>query len=93
MPAPILEDRVNLPGGAEWIIILLIFILLFGASRLPSLGRSMGQSITGFKRGMAEGREDDEKAEQERARQQLAAGEPATPPIVAEQRTTTPDRQ
>ncbi len=93
MPAPILEDRVNLPGGAEWIIILLIFILLFGASRLPSLGRSMGQSITGFKRGMAEGREDDEKAEQERARQQLAAGEPVTPPIVAEQRTTTPDRQ
>jgi len=85
---------VNLPGGAEWIIILLIFILLFGASRLPSLGRSMGQSITGFKRGMAEGREDDDKAErEERARQQLAAGEPVTPPIVAEQRTTTPDRQ
>lgn len=86
---------MNLPGGAEWVIILLIFILLFGASRLPSLGRSMGQSITGFKRGMNEGRVDDEKAErEERERQQLTAGEaPVAPPVIAEQRTTTPDRQ
>jgi len=83
---------VNLPSGAEWIIILAIFVLLFGASRLPALGRSMGQSITGFKRGMAEGREQDDKAQGEqkaREQAQLTAGDatPAAPPVIAEQRS------
>jgi sec-independent protein translocase protein TatA len=50
----------SLPGGGELIIILLIAILLFGAKKLPDLGRSMGQSITNFKRGINEGKEADE---------------------------------
>lgn len=85
---------MNLPGGAEWVIILLIFVLLFGASRLPSLGRSMGQSITGFKRGMSEGREEEAKAEREAARQQELTAEAATdvPPVTTEQRSGTPPR-
>jgi sec-independent protein translocase protein TatA len=41
----------NLPGGTEWLVILIIALLLFG-SRLPSVMRSMGQSIKEFKRGM-----------------------------------------
>lgn len=42
------------PGGAEWIIILLIFVLLFGAKKLPELGSSVGRSIKNFKKGVAE---------------------------------------
>jgi len=34
----------SLPGGAEWIIILVIGLLLFGR-RLPEVGRSIGQGI------------------------------------------------
>jgi sec-independent protein translocase protein TatA len=42
-----------IPGVWEWLIFLAIVLLLFG-SRLPSLARSLGQSITEFKKGMKE---------------------------------------
>ena len=46
---------MNLPGGSELIIILLVLLLLFGASRLPKLARSMGQAGKEFKEGLKEG--------------------------------------
>ena len=36
-------------GIPELIVILIIFILLFGASRLPELGRGIGKGIRNFK--------------------------------------------
>ena len=44
-------------GGMEWVIILVIGLLLFG-SRLPSVGRNIGKSITEFKKGMKDAQED-----------------------------------
>ncbi len=41
-------------GGPELLIILAIVLLLFGATRLPKLGRGLGQSIRGFKKGLNE---------------------------------------
>jgi sec-independent protein translocase protein TatA len=41
-------------GPMEIGLIVLVIFLLFGASRLPKLGRSMGQSIRGFKQGLTE---------------------------------------
>jgi sec-independent protein translocase protein TatA len=41
-------------GGSELLIILLIVLLLFGATRLPKLGKGLGQSIRGFKKGLNE---------------------------------------
>ena len=37
-------------GAPELIIIALVILLLFGATRLPKLGKSMGQSIAGSSR-------------------------------------------
>lgn len=51
------------PGGSEWLIILLIFVLLFGAKKLPELSRSLGQSISSFKKGVREAHEEPEEAE------------------------------
>lgn len=50
-----------LPGGigmTEVLIFLAIALLLFGARRLPELGRSFGKGIVEFKKGL-KGIEDD----------------------------------
>ena len=49
---------MNLPGGGELIIILAVLLLLFGASRLPKLARSMGQAGKEFKQGLKEGHQE-----------------------------------
>jgi sec-independent protein translocase protein TatA len=41
-----------LPGGTELWIILAVVLLLFGSRKLPELARSMGSSITQFKKGL-----------------------------------------
>jgi sec-independent protein translocase protein TatA len=48
-------------GMPEMLTNLVIVILLFGASRLPKLARSMGQGITEFKKGLKERPEDDDE--------------------------------
>lgn len=39
-------------GFGELALILLILVVLFGASRLPQLGRGLGEGISNFKRGL-----------------------------------------
>jgi sec-independent protein translocase protein TatA len=41
-------------GVSELVVILLILMLVFGASRLPALGESLGKTIRSFKRGVAQ---------------------------------------
>ncbi len=45
-------------GYQELLIILLIVLILFGASRLPELARSLGSSVKEFKKGVNEAREE-----------------------------------
>ena len=47
--------RLGLP---ELIIILLIIILIFGANRLPEIGRGIGKGIKNFKEANREGQND-----------------------------------
>jgi sec-independent protein translocase protein TatA len=41
-------------GPTELIIILVILLILFGGSRLPSLAKGLGESIRSFKQGVNE---------------------------------------
>ena len=47
-------------GGPELLIILVVVLLLFGASKLPGLARSIGASTKEFKKGVEEGVDDDD---------------------------------
>ena len=58
-PEPQKGPTVNL-GPMELVILLVIIMLLFGAARLPKLARSLGQSSKEFKKGMAEGAQDED---------------------------------
>jgi sec-independent protein translocase protein TatA len=44
--------------GPEWIVVLVVLVLLFGAKKLPELARSVGKSTSEFKKGMSEGGSD-----------------------------------
>jgi sec-independent protein translocase protein TatA len=56
-------------GTTEIILIVAVLFLLFGATRLPQLAKSLGQSRKAFKEGMREAEEE------ERAEKQLASSE------------------
>lgn len=42
-------------GFQELLVILVIIVVLFGASRLPQLGKGLGEGISNFKRGLKNG--------------------------------------
>ncbi len=44
-------------GVPELMIIFLIIIVLFGANRLPQIGKGIGEGIRNFKKGVKEGEE------------------------------------
>ncbi|MDA0196583.1 MAG: twin-arginine translocase TatA/TatE family subunit [Bacteroidetes bacterium] len=39
----------GMPGGMEWVIIVLVIVLLFGAKKIPELAKGLGRGIREFK--------------------------------------------
>ncbi len=50
-------------GPLEILLIVLVILLLFGASRIPKLMRSLGQGVKEFKHGVQSEGEDKEEDE------------------------------
>jgi sec-independent protein translocase protein TatA len=67
--------------GPEWIWVIVVIVVLFGASRLPIMGRNVGLGIKEFKKGITEASRDDDKDKDQ-------AGKPA--PADERERGTTP---
>jgi sec-independent protein translocase protein TatA len=42
-------------GTSELIIILILVLIIFGAGKLPQVGKSLGQGLRNFKDGMKDG--------------------------------------
>ena len=47
--------------GPEWIWVIVVIAVLFGASRLPAMGRNVGLGIKEFKKGITEATQNDDK--------------------------------
>lgn len=61
------ELLLSMPGGGEWIWILVIIIVFFGAKKIPDLARGIGKGMKEFKDakdGKDEVKEEDKKPEQ-----------------------------
>ncbi|MEE8603669.1 twin-arginine translocase TatA/TatE family subunit [Euzebya tangerina] len=62
-------------GAPEIIGIIVLALLLFGSRKLPELGSSVGKTITSFKRGLADAREEDEALQVEASSDSTAEAE------------------
>ena len=62
-------------GMGELLVILVIVLLIFGPSKLPSLAKSMGQAISEFKKGTKELTKDIDKCEDDSAKEKKESKE------------------
>jgi sec-independent protein translocase protein TatA len=53
-------------GFQELMVILLIVIVIFGANKIPQLGKGLGEGIKNFKASMREAQQEPEKKEPEK---------------------------
>lgn len=65
-------------GATELLIILAIVVLLFGATKLPSLAKGLGESIKEFKKASKEDATEDKK-QPEAGKAETPKGESAKP--------------
>ena len=79
-----MNTLIGMPQGAEWLVILAIVILVFGAAKLPDLARGTGQALRIFK-SETKGLKDDEEPTPEQPRAEL--------PATTDEAPTVQDRQ
>ncbi len=56
---------MQLPGGSEWIIILVIVVLIFGVGRIANIGGELGKGISAFRKGLKGEEGEDTKSKEE----------------------------
>ena len=52
---------LGLPRGAEWIVILVIVLLLFGPGRIGKIAGELGRGIRAFREGLGKDKPEDEQ--------------------------------
>ncbi len=72
----------GMPGGIEWIVILIVALLIFG-KRLPEVMKSMGKGIVEFKKGV-KGVEDDVEEAMDKDPEKLAGTDSSNEKVETE---------
>lgn len=81
-------------GGAELLILLVIILLLFGAKRIPEIGRSLGSGIREFRKSTSSDyNEEEDKGRKEKEAVELPESEAARETARAEQEGARSDRK
>ena len=57
---------LGLPRGAEWIVILIIVLLLFGPGRIGKIAGELGKGIRSFREGITGNKDEEEKKPEEK---------------------------
>ena len=61
------------------LLLLVIILIFFGPSRLPSLGKSLGEAIRGFKKGIEDGGKEPAKDDRPQHQHQVASQRHVSP--------------
>ena len=78
-----------MPGGMEWVVILLVVVVLFGGKKIPELAKGLGKGIRNFKDEMKEDPGNkEEKTVQEEHLKQVSAEKKASPTEETHSSTT-----
>jgi sec-independent protein translocase protein TatA len=75
-----IHPMIGMPQGLEWLVILAIVVLVFGAAKLPDLARSSGQALRIFKtetKSLRDEDDDDKTPEQREIEARNQANDPA----------------
>lgn len=77
-----------MPGPTEWVVILMIVLVLFGAKKLPELAKSLGQGMNEFRKARQEFDKELQLAAQDmKAQPKSVQSDPTGQPVPPEQPT------
>jgi sec-independent protein translocase protein TatA len=75
-----------MPGPTEWVVILMIVLVLFGAKKLPELAKSLGQGMNEFRKARQEFDKELQVAAQDlKTEPKSVQSRPAVQPVQPEQ--------
>lgn len=89
-----INPLIGMPQGAEWLVILAIVILVFGAAKLPDLARGTGQALRIFKnetKGLRDDEDDDQPTPKPTPASEISASEPAEAPVAMTDEVPAPE--
>jgi sec-independent protein translocase protein TatA len=74
---PLFTFLFSMPGGSEWILIVIVVLLMFGGKKIPELMRGIGKGIKEFKNA-----KDNVKSEiEDGMKEEDVKGKSVTPPL------------